>query len=796
MDILAQDLRYALRQLWRSPLFTTVAVATLALGIGANAAMFSLVHGVLLRPLPYPDADRLVTSGLSLPEFEELRDSVRAFDDVAVWASNLFTLGESSGTTSGGSEQVLAALVTKRFFPLLGKASLGRALAPEDADRDVVVLSHRLWARRFGSDPGVLGRSLRLYGKPYEIVGVMPPEFQFPNGRFQFWLPLESAMAATPEQARNRTLRIFQALAHLRPGVTLAQAQAEVDGFARRLAREHPETNAEVTFPFGRVYESLVGDVRTALLVLMGVVALVLAIACANLANLLLVRAKSRERETAVRAALGAGRSRLLRQHLTESLVLAVLGGALGLVVAQGLLDVLPALTPFEIPRSATVRIDPAVLAFTAAIAVATGLLFGLAPAWLSARTNLNAGLHGGARGTEGPGGRRLRGVLTSAEIALSLVLVIGAGLLVQSLVRLVRVDAGFRAESLLTFHVVFVMDGMRPVAQRAALAAEIAERLGAIPGVTAAGGGTGLPPVTPQRVVNFAVDGLETTPGDGRAYFMAVTPRYFAALGAPTVEGRAFTERDGAGAPEVVILGRTLARHLFGGESALGRRIKLVHPEYGPAWRTVVGVVADVRYTGLAREAGDALYTPFAQTPFPWMYTMVRTVGRPEDLGSAVRQAVASVDPSLDVAALRPAEQVLAESVAQPRFNVVLVSAFAGLALALAGLGIYGVVSYSVAQRVREIGIRLALGASRAEVVRLVTGEGLRLAGAGIGVGLLGAAAATRLLEALLFEVRPLDLMTFLGSGVVLAAIALLASAVPAARAGRVDPAAALRGD
>jgi putative ABC transport system permease protein len=796
MDVLLQDFRYAVRQLRRNPVFTTVAVLTLALGIGANTAMFSLVHGVLLRPLPYPDADRLVTTGLSLPDFEDLKASIGAFDDVAVWASNLYTLGELAGAKDGGSEQVMGAVVSTRFFPLLGRAALGRALAPEDADRDVVVLGHRLWVRRFAQDTGILGKSLRLYGKPYEIVGVMPPEFQFPNGQFQLFVPMESAMAATPEQTQNRALRIFRILARLRPGVTLGQAQAEVDSLAARLARDHPQTNAGVEFALTPVYDRLVGGVRPVLLVLMGVVVLVLAIACANLANLLLARARSRERETAVRAALGAARSRLLRQHLTESVVLSLLGAGLGLVVAGGILDVLPAIAPFEIPRFASVRIDRTALTFTTALAVATGLFFGLAPAWLSAKTSVSAALHDGVRGSEGPAGRRLRGLLTSAEIALSLVLVIGAGLLVQSLLRLVRVDAGFRPERLLTFHVVFVKEGPRSPAQRAALAAEVAGRVAALPGVTAAGGGTGLPPVTPQRVSGFEVDGVETTPGESRAYFMAVTPGYFGALGTPIVEGRAFGDADAAGAPDVVILGRTLARRLFGTESALGRRIRLVNPEYSEGWRTVVGVAGDVRYTGLAQAAGDALYTPFAQTPFPWMYVMVRTSGRPEALARTAGEAVASVDPGLTAAAIRPMEQVLAESVAQPRFNVVLVSAFACLALALAGLGVYGVMSYSVAQRVREIGIRLALGASRGEVVRQVTGEGLRLAGAGIGVGLLGAAAATRLLEALLFEVRPLDLATFLGSGVVLAAIALVASALPAARASRVDPSSALRAD
>jgi putative ABC transport system permease protein len=625
----------------------------------------------------------------------------------------------------------------------------------------------------------------------------MEREFQFPSGEFQLWVPLEPTLAVVPEQARNRALRIFRAVGRLRAGVALAEAQAEVDAVAARLSREHPETSGDVGFRFIPIHERLVGDMRTALVVLMGVVAVVLAIACVNLANLLLVRARSREREVAVRAALGAGRGRLLRQHVTESLVLTLAGSALGLLVATGILSVLPVLAPFEIPRSASIRIDLLVLAFTAAVALVTGLLLGLVPAWQASRMELTSALRDGAHGTAGRGGRRLRAGLTSAEVALALVLVVGAGLLVQSLARLLRVEAGFVPENLLTFNVVFVEGGAaRPPEQRAALARDILERLQALPGVGVAGAGSGLPPDTPQRGTGFAVDGKETRPADSRAYFLAVSPDYFKALRTPMVEGRPFGDGDAAGAPEVVILGQSLARRLFGTEPAVGKRIRLVNPEHGSGWRTVVGVAGDVLYAGLGEQPGNAIYTPFAQTPFLWMYGVVRTPGPPEVLGRAVRQAVASVDPSLDVAALRSMEHLLAESVAQPRWNVLLLSAFAGLALALAAVGVYGVISYSASQRVREIGIRVALGASRSEVVRLVTAEGLRLTAAGIAMGLLAAAAATRLLSALLFEMQPLDLPTFAGSAVLIAAVALAASLLPAARASRIDPSVALRSE
>jgi putative ABC transport system permease protein len=788
MDTLFQDVRYGARSLLRSRGFTVVAVLTLALGIGANTAMFSLVNGVLLQPLPYPHAERLLIMPVSLPDFADLRDAVRSFEDTAVWGSNRYMLGSEGAS----SEPVLGAVVSARFFPLLGAPALGRVITADDQREKVAVIGHGLWQRRFGGDPAVLGSTIRLGGEPHTVIGVMPPAFQFPSGHFQVWVPLDLALAGTPTQANNRSLRIFRALVRLAPGVTLAQAQAEVDGVGSRLAALHPLTNEGMRFELQSVYDRLVGPARPALLVLLGVVALVLLIASANVANLLLVRARAREREIAIRTALGAGRGRVVRQLLTESILLAAAGAGLGLFLARWALDVLPALSA-DIPRLGTVRVDPVVLAFTAAVAVFTGVLFGLAPAWQVTRGSALEGLREGGRGaTGGTGARRLRTTLAAAEVALALVVLVGAGLLVKSLVRLLNVETGFVAERLLTGNVVFT--GGRPPERRAALSAQVIEAIGRIPGVAAVGGATGLPPVTPQRVTPYAVEGQEPTAEPPRAFFVAATPGYFRALGAPLLAGRSFDERDRDGAPEVVILNRALARRLFGDQEAVGRRLKLVNPDYGEGWRTIVGVVGDVRYAGLDDPGEACIYTPFAQTPFFWSYLMVRTTGPPQSVAGAVRAAVASVDPTLEAGDLKAMEDVVAESVSRPRFNVTLVSTFAGLALVLAAVGIYGVISYSAGQRTREIGVRMALGATRRDVVRLVTAEGFRLAALGVGLGVLAAAATTRVLQRLLFEVDPHDPATYVLAGGGLLALAALASVLPAWRASRVAPIVALR--
>jgi putative ABC transport system permease protein len=790
MDTLWQDLRYGARSLLRSRGFTIVAVLTLALGIGANTAIFSLVNGILLRPLPYPHADRLVITPVSLPDFDDLRAASRSFDDLAVWGSNRYSLGSEGAP----SEPVLGGIVSARFFPLLGGAALGRVPGPEDQRDKVAVLGHGLWQRRFGGDSAVVGRVIRLYGEPHTVIGVMPPEFQFPAAQFQIWVPLESAMAAAPAQARNRSLRIFRALGRLKPGLSMAEAQVETDAIARRLEAVHPDTNQGFRFALLGAQERLVGPVRPALLALLGMVSLVLLIACANVANLLLVRARAREREIAIRTALGADRWRVVRQLLTESLILAGTGAALGVLLARWALDVLPTLSP-DIPRLSTVRVDPWVLAFTAAVAVLTGILFGLAPAWQAVRTSALEGLREGGRGAAGStGARRLRATLAASEVALALVVLVGAGLLVKSLVRLLTVETGFVADNLLTAHVPLV-GAQRTPQQRAALAAQVVDRVGQIPGVAAVGGATGLPPVTPQRSTGFAVEGREPAAEGERAFFIAATPGYFRALRASVVDGRTFDDRDVEGAPEVVLINRTLARRLFGDGPALGRRLRLSGLEQGgQGWRTIVGVVGDVRYAGLDDPGGACIYTPFAQTPFFWTYLMVRTTGPPLSVAGAVRAAVSSVDPLIEVAELAAMEDVIAGSVSRPRFNVVLISSFAALALVLAVVGIYGVISYSAGQRTREIGVRMALGASGGDVLRLVTVEGLRMAAVGVGAGLFAAVALSRLLAPLLFEVAATDAATYAAAGVALLALALLASALPALRASRLAPMTALR--
>jgi putative ABC transport system permease protein len=791
MDSLWQDLRWGARALARSPWFTLVAVATLALGIGANTAIFSLVNGVLLRPLPYPHADRLVVTPVSLPDFEDLRQASRSFDALAVWGTNRYTLGSEGAA----SEAVLGAIVSSGFFELLGGAARGRVPGEADGPERVAVIGHGLWQRRFGGDDGVLGRTIRLGGDPHTVVGVMPPQFEFPSAEFEVWVPLRPALEKAGGQARNRSLRIFRALGRLAPGVTLAQASAEADAIAARLARAYPDTNEQFRFELAGVHERLVGPARPILIVLLGVVSLVLLIACANVANLLLVRARAREREIAIRTALGADRWRVVRQLLTESVMLAAAGAALGVLLARWALDALPALGP-EIPRLSAVRVDRAVLAFTAAVAVLTGILFGLAPAWQAVRSAAADGLREGGRSLTGAAGaRRIRSALAVSEVALALVVLVGAGLLLRSLVRLLTVETGFVADHLLTLGVVLAAEDRTP-AQRADLARRLVEGLRAVPGVTAAGGATGLPPITPQRATEYFVEGREAPTDRRRAFFVAATPGYFEALGAALVAGRAFEERDVAGAPEVVLVNRTLARALFGDEPAVGRRLRLVNPEHGAGWRTIVGVVGDVRYAGLDDPGGACLYTPFAQTPFLWTYLMVRTAGPPLSVAGAVRSTVAATDPRLEAAEVKAMEDLVAESVSSPRLNVLLLSSFAVLAVVLAVVGIYGVIAYSVGQRTREIGVRVALGASRGDVVRLVTGEGLRVGALGVGLGLLGSLALSRTISRLLFDVGATDPVTYGAAGAALLALALLASVLPAWRATRVAPATALRSE
>jgi predicted permease len=782
------DIRYAIRAFLRTPGFTLVAVLTLALGIGATTAIFSVVNAVLLRPLPYTEADRLVVTRGSLPDLRDLQRSNRSFDGMATWASNMFNLRIEADT-----RQVMGGMVSRNLLPLLGvQPLLGRTFTEEDERQDTVILGHGLWQSRFGGDAGVLGRTIDLGGRSYTVIGVAPAWFRFPTADFQLWAPLRSIDTRNPQQARNRGLRIFSSVARLGPGVTPQQAQAEASALSSRLAREFPATNENVAFEVVPIHERLVGAVKPALTILLGTVGLLLLIACANVANLMLARTTVREREMAIRVALGAGRGRLLRQLMTESLALAAAGGFLGLLFTMWGIDLLPAVLEARVPRADGIRIDATVLTFSMCATLLTGALFGLAPAMQTA-TAPSDSLKDGGRGMTGSArGRRLRNAIVVVETALAVVVLVGAGLLVRSFLALTARDAGFVPANLASFNVQFA--SLPDDATRAQMASLLMDRLAGLPGVEAAGAATGFPMVTPQRATRFAVEGRTLTAQEDGAYFLAATPGYFDTLRTPVAQGREFDRRDTAGAPLVVIVSRTLANQLFPGQDAIGHRLKLVNPEQGGEWRTIVGVAGDVKYRGPDQDFQPAIYTPFAQTPFMWLYVMVRTSGPVEPLVRSLRAIVPAVSPTLTAANLRPMTEVLAQSVAEPRFHMALVSSFALLALLLSAIGIYGVLAYSVAQRTHEIGVRMALGAAGRDVMGLVLGEGLVPAAAGIALGLAGAAALTRLMSGLLFGVTARDPLTFAGGAAALLVVSALACYIPARRATRVEPITALR--
>ena len=789
MQTLFQDLRYGARTWFKNPGFTLIAVITLSLGIGANTAVFSVVYGVLLKPLPYKDAERIVVAGVSPPDFRDLKESAQVFDQLAVWASNLYNV-----TINGETTQVRGAIVSPEFLPMLAQPALGRFWGPEEDNQHLAVISHDYWQSGFGGAADVVGRTISLYNKPYAIVGVAPPDFQYPSREFKIWNTMGAAMAEAKGQMENRQFRIFRAVGRLKPGVSAAQMQAEMDVISERLQRQYPDTNSGVRINFTRLYDIIVGDVQQALWVLLATVSLVLLIACVNVANLTLSRMAARQREIAIRTALGAGRWRVTRQLMTESLLLAFVGGLCGLILAIWGLDALVAFNPGNIPRLSGVSINASALLFTLAASVITGLIFGLVPAWQASRGNLNQTLREGARGSAGNvKSARLRSALVVAEVALSLVSLIGAGLLIKSFNRLLTVDAGFKAENLLTAGLTLVE--FKDPQRRAELTREAIARISQIPGVQAVGGGTALPPITAQRVTRFAAQGGANDGGGLRAaYFIAATPDYFRALGTPLVEGRDFTDRDGGEAAKILIINRNLARDLFPNESAIGKRLQLVNSELSNEWREIVGVVGDVRYSGLDDTGVNTIYTPFAQTPFMWSNLMIRTSVPPQTLIQSVRGAVASVNPTLQPASLRTMEQLVSDSVARPRFNTVLLAAFAALALALSAVGIYGVIAYSVSRRAQEIGVRMALGARKSDVIRLILKQGMTPAVIGAAFGLVGAWAATRLMSGLLFEVSATDPATFAAITLTLMTVALLACYIPARRATKVDPMVALR--
>jgi putative ABC transport system permease protein len=789
MGTFRQDLRVAWRTLRGSPSFALVAGATLALGLGANVTLFSMVHAILLRALPYPAADRLMVARTSIPDFDDLVARSRSFEDTACWASNRYDVRFGSD-----AEPILGAVVTRRFFPLLGAAALGRTFLPEEDGQTLAVISHSLWQRRYAGSPDVLGTAIELADRPYTIVGVMPPAFEYPDRRFEAWSTMGSAMSRNPAQLRNRALRIFGVVLLRKAGVPEATARAEAAAISTALAKEHPDTNAGVSMELQPLADRVLGGMRRPLLILLGAVGLTLLIACANVAHLVLARATARGREMAVRRALGASEVRIARQLVTEGLVLAALGGAAGVLLAGWSTHLLRALAPVGLPRVNSVRIDANVLVFAGVLSTATTLLFALAPLLVSSGRKAMDALRDGSRGTR-IAGRGFRQGLVVAELALSLVVLVGAGLLLRSFHRLVTVDPGFVADDLVTMGVgLWRYDDPE---QRTRVLEEVLDRLRAVPGVAAVGSGTGLPPETAQRGTSFDVrERPVPEPGAQTAYFIAVTADYFRALGAPMIEGRPIDRRDAKDAAKVVMINGTLARRLFGAEPAVGKHVRLLNPDESTEWREVVGVVADVRFSGLDDPAEAAIYTPFAQTPFPFSFPVVRTRMDPLAAAQSIRRVLGEVDPRLASARIAPMSELVAGSVSERRFSMLLLSGFAALALALAAVGTYGVIAYDVALRTREIGVRLALGAPPRRVVAGVVRQGLRLVGLGAVLGLCGAWAATRVLGDLLYELSPKDPVTFAAGALLLAAVAVAASYIPARRAARVDPAVALRAE
>jgi putative ABC transport system permease protein len=781
------DIKYAGRSFLKTPGFTTVVVLTLALGVGATTAIFSVVNAVLLEPLPFTNADRLVVARLSLPDYHDIRLAAKSFDGMAVWASNLYNL--KSGTDS---QQVLGGMISRELMPLLGiEPILGRNFAPEDEAQSTVILGYGLWQTHFGSDPTVLGRTIDLSGTAHTVVGVARSGFSFPTSEFQLWTPIAAIEAKAPAQAKNRGLRIFTALALLKPGVSVQQAQAEVAAQSEALARMYAATNQGVAITLQPLYERIVGDAQPGLRILFVTVSLLLLIACANVANLMLARTTTRERELAIRAALGADRMRLVRQVLTESVVLAMAGGALGLLVAAWGVDALPSLLAGRLPRADRIRVDVTVMMFALTATLVTAICFGLVPALHAGAGPSGPLKEGGRSSSGGTRGRRVRHVIAATEIALAVVVMVGAALLVRSFLTLTSRDPGFMAHGLMSFNLQFVAKPDGP--SRVLAADRVLERVASLPGVSQVGASTGFPPVTAQRGTRFEIEGRTLTPDESRGFFIAATPDFFRTMGTPIRRGRAFDRTDVAASPAVVVINDTLANSLFPSQDPIGKRLRLINPEQSNDWRTIVGVVGDIKYQGLDSDSAATVYTPFAQTPFLWLYVMVRGGERQ---AAAIRQAVASADPDLTAANLRPMGDIVAGTVAEPRFQTLLVVSFAALALGLAAIGIYGVIAYSVAQRVLEIGIRMALGATAREVLGLVLREGILLSIVGVAIGLAGSAAVTRLMASQLVGVTPRDPWAFAAASCLLIVVAAVASYVPARRALRVDPIIALRAD
>jgi putative ABC transport system permease protein len=797
-----QDIRYGARALLKTPSFSLIALLTLSMGIGANTAIFSVVNAVLLRPLPFKEPERLVMvwnrgaaaaggdrTPLAVADLLDWQSQSKSFAEIGAFQRNTvnYTGGESP-------ERLQTAAVTANFFPMLGvQPALGRTFLPEE-DRSgaqrVVLLSDSFWRKRFAADPQVMGRTLTLNGAVFTIVGVAPPAVDFPSKEVELWTALQL------QQPNRRGPYFLTGVARLKPGVSLGQARAEA------LNALKSSFEGELNFNVLPVNDFIVGDVRLALWVLLAAVTLVLLIAAVNVANLMLVRSAGRVKEISIRAALGANRARIIRQLLTESLLLAFVGGLLGVLLASWGVQMLLKMAPEDLPRLSQIGIDGQALGWTALVSLLTGVLFGLAPAWQSTRLSLNEALKEGGRGmTESPGKRRWRNLLVISELALAVMLMIGAGLLVKSFWRLQRVDPGINTDRVLTMRLVARGEQYRELQQVRALHGRLLAQVQTLPGVRTVALSNSLPPDSTEYSDGFAIEGRPAATNQNPliqtptiAYMIHVSPDYFGALGLPLRRGRYFSAADSTEAPRVVLINETTARRFFPNEDPLGKRINLGN-ERDPDWGKIVGIVADAKYNGLAEEAQPAIYQSLAQAPSRNAFLLIKTeTTDPLSLTAPVRHQIRSLESELPVSQISTLEQRFGTAVAQPRFRTMLIALFAVLALVLATVGIYGVLSYSMTQRTHEIGVRMALGAQTGDVMKLVLKQGAVLAGGGVLLGLGASFALTGLLKTLLFNVSATDWPTFAGIALLLSVVALLACYLPARRATKTDPLTALR--
>ncbi len=800
-----QDLKYAIRTLLRKPGFTAAAIIVLALGVGANTAIFSVVHGVMLKRLPYSNQERIqliymtnlqqnrIEEPLSVADFLDLRDQNRAFEKMAAYQRGAGLILPADR----GAQFLSGAIVTADFFSVLGTPpQIGRTFQTgEDAPGSPlqIVISDRLWRNAFNADPHIAGRVVHFTSGPLTVIGVMPPDFQFPGNNADFW---RNFRLAPP---RSRGPYAMWGIGRLKPGVSLAAAKGDLDAIGKRLEQGYPLSNTGVSFRPMPIDDFLFGKIRTPLYILLSAVVFVLLIAAANIANLLLARSTTREKEIAIRAALGAARGRIARQLLTESIVLSAMGGIAGLAIAVWAVDVFIAMAPGTIPRLDQVSLDTTVLAFAALSSIATGILFGIAPALRARTIDLNSKLKDAGRGNTATGTQGLRRLLVVSEIALSLILLTGAGLAVRSFVRLRNVDLGFDASNVLAIRPGLGSGKYDSDEKVLAFNEEAMRRIAGLPGVRAIGSTNSLPPFQNDVSDNFSIEGRSLAPGENPpiATVLFVTPGYFNVLKIPVLRGRSFTENDRGGSPLVVIVSEALGRRYFPNEDPVGKRMRIGGPERpNTPWMEIVGLVKDVKYDGVRESAESAYYLPYAQMPARGQEILIKTAGDPVSIVPAIRAEINALDPGIPLVRLTTLDDRIAQAVGEPRFQTSLLLVFSGIALVLAAVGIYGVLSYSISLRTHEIGVRISVGASRYDVLRMVIVEGMTLAAVGIALGLIGSFLLTRLMATTLFQISPHDPATFAGVSLMMITVTFFASFIPAGRATRVDPIVALRNE